>query len=229
MPDVAWSAVFLSLQVACYSVVLITIPGIAIAWLLARRRFWGKSLLEAIIHAPMVLPPVVTGYFLLVVLGRKGWIGAWLDAWFGIRLSFSMAGAVLAAALISFPLLVRSVRLAIELVDPGLEQAAATLGGTPFRIFIRITLPLAVPGLITGMTLAFARSLGEFGATIMFAGNIAGETQTIPLALYSSMQTPGREGEVMVLAILSLVLSMGALLFSEWYAQRMKARIRGRA
>ena len=228
MPDAAWSAVYLSLTVAFYCLILITPPGLVLAWLLARRRFWGKSLLEAVIHAPMVLPPVVTGYLLLLVLGRRGWIGAWLDAWFGLRLSFSLGGAVLAAGVISFPLLVRSVRLAIELVDPGLEQAGATLGASPIRVFTQITLPLAVPGLITGMTLAFARSLGEFGATIMFAGNIAGETQTIPLALYSYMQTPGKEGPVMVLALISVALSLGALLFSEMYAQKMKARLRER-
>jgi len=222
-----WSAIFISLKVAFLCMGLIAGPGIFLAWLLARREFRGKALLDALIHAPLVLPPVVTGYLLLVVFGKRGWIGAWLDDWLGLSLAFNLTGAVIAAAVMSFPLLVRSVRLAIELVDPHLEIAAATLGAAPLRIFLTITLPLASPGLITGLTLAFARSLGEFGATMTFAGNIEGETRTIPLAVFSFMQVPGKEQDVMILAILAIALSVGALLVSEWWARRMKLRLRG--
>jgi molybdate transport system permease protein len=174
-----------------------------------------------------VLPPGVTGYFLLLLLGRKGWLGAWLADTFGIYLAFEFAGAVIAAAVMSFPLLVRSLRLAIELVDPGLETAAATLGARPLRVFFSVTLPLALPGLITGMVLAFARGLGEFGATITVAGNIAGETRTLPLAVYSYMQTPGRENDVLWLSLIAVGLSAGALLASEWWARRLERRVRG--
>ena len=220
-----WSALWISLKVALLCLAVISPPGIILAWLLARKPFKGKALVEALVHAPLVLPPVVTGYFLLLALGRKGWIGQWLEAWLDIKLAFNLSGAVVAAAVMSFPLLVRSLRLSIELVDPRLEIAAATLGAKPIKIFFSITLPLALPGLVTGMTLAFARALGEFGATITFAGNIEGETRTIPLAVFSYMQTPGKEQQVMILALLAMTLSVGALLISEWFARRLKQRM----
>ncbi len=222
-----WSAVLISLKVGILCILLIAVPGIAMAWLLARLDFKGKSFIEALIHAPLVLPPVVTGYLLLMLLGKKGWLGSILDQWLGISLAFNTFAAVIAAAVMSFPLLVRSVRLAIELVDPNLEVAASTLGASPLRVFFTITLPLAAPGLATGLTLAFARGLGEFGATMTFAGNIQGETRTIPLAVFSYMQIPGRERDAMILCLMSVALSVGALLISEWWARRMKLRLKG--
>ncbi len=222
-----WSAVLISLKVGILCILLIAVPGVAMAWLLARLDFKGKSLIEALIHAPLVLPPIVTGYLLLMLLGKKGWLGSILDQWLGISLAFNTFAAVIAAAVMSFPLLVRSVRLAIELVDPNLEVDASTVGASPLRVFFTITLPLAGPGLATGLTLAFARGLGEFGATMTFAGNIQGETRTIPLAVFSYMQIPGRERDAMILCLMSVALSVGALLISEWWARRMKLRLKG--
>jgi len=229
MPEGDWSALWLSLKVAGWCLLLGTGPGIGLGWLLARKKFLGKSLLDALLHAPLVLPPVVTGYFLLMVLGRKAVLGQWLEDALGVRLAYNLSGAVIAAGIMGFPLLVRSVRLAIELVDRDLEVAAATLGARPWRVLATVTLPLALPGILTGMTLAFARALGEFGATITFAGNIEGETRTLPLAVFTYMQVPGKESSVFLLACLSLALSLGALFLSEWTVRRAQRRLRGEA
>jgi molybdate transport system permease protein len=209
-----YSAMMLSLKVSLWSVIIILIPGIIFGWLLARREFFGKSFLDGIVHLPLVLPPVVTGYLLLLALGKQGVIGHWLEQQFGITLAFNWRGAVVATALMSFPLMVRTVRLSIASIDIKLEQAARSLGAGPFNTFFTITLPLAVPGIITGSILAFARSLGEFGATISFVGNIAGETRTLPLAIYTYTQIPGGEGPAMRLLIISVLLALGALLIS---------------
>lgn len=218
-------AIGLSLKVAL-GVALLTIgPAIVLGWLLARREFRGKILVESLVHAPLVVPPVVTGYLLLILFGRNGWIGQALDEWFGIRLVFTWQGAVLASAIVALPLAVRSVRLAISLVDGRLEEAARTLGYTPVRVFIMITLPLAWPGILGGILLAFSRSLGEFGATITFAGNVEGITQTLPLAIYSALQVPGEEHTAMRLVICSLVLCFASLLVSEWLTRRAKKRM----
>jgi molybdate transport system permease protein len=216
-----WQALFLSLKVAAASLALSFAPGVLCGWLFARRDFPGKLLLEALVHAPLVLPPVVIGYALLLLLGRNGLLGGPLyDA--GIRIAFTWQAAMLASAIMGFPLMVRAVRLAVELVDPRLEQAAATLGATPLRVFLTITMPLAVPGILTGSVLAFARSLGEFGATITFAGNIAGATRTLPLALFSELQVPGGESAAVRLAVISVAISLGALVASELVARRLK-------
>lgn len=208
-------AVWLSLKVALGVALTTAVPAIFLGWLLARRQFRGKMIVESLIHAPLVIPPVVTGYLLLILFGRNGWLGKPLGEWFGIRLVFSWQGAVLAAAIVALPLAVRSVRLAIELVDQRLEEAALTLGYRPVKVFFRITLPLAWPGILGGILLAFSRSLGEFGATITFAGNVEGMTQTLPLAIYSALQVPGEEAIAMRLVICSLVLCFASLLISE--------------
>lgn len=219
-------AIGLSLKVAL-GVALLTIgPAIVLGWLLARREFRGKILVESLVHAPLVVPPVVTGYLLLILFGRNGWIGRALDDWFGIRLVFTWQGAVLASAIVALPLAVRSVRLAVSLVDARLEEAARTLGYTPVRVFFMITLPLAWPGILGGILLAFSRSLGEFGATITFAGNVEGITQTLPLAIYSALQVPGEESTAMRLVICSLVLCFASLLVSEWLTRRAKGRLK---
>ncbi len=220
-----WTAVWLSLKVALGVAVVTAIPAVALGWLLARRDFRGKVAIESLIHAPLVMPPVVTGYLLLVLFGRNGWIGQPLNEWFGIHLVFTWQGAVLAAAIVALPLAVRSVRLAISLVDGRLEEAAQTLGYHPIRVFFKITLPLAWPGILGGILLAFSRSLGEFGATITFAGNIEGSTQTLPLAIYSSLQVPGEEPAAMRLVIYSLILCFASLLVSEWLTRRVKKRM----
>lgn len=219
-----WAACRLSLEVSLRAVLLASVPAIAVGWLLARRRFVGYALVDALVHLPLVLPPVVTGYLLLLALGRGSPFGRWIEASFGWHLAFSRTAAVIAAAVVAFPLFVRSVRLAIELVDPGLEDAARTLGAGPVRVFSTITLPLALPGLVTGAILAFARSLGEFGATIIFAGNIPGQTQTIPLAVFSALQVPGAEGEAtsLRLVLVAIALSLGALVVSEGVARRWR-------
>ncbi|MBN2164305.1 MAG: molybdate ABC transporter permease subunit, partial [Pontiellaceae bacterium] len=196
-----------------------------LGWLLARRNFRGKIMLESLIHAPLVMPPVVTGYLLLILFGRNGWIGGPLMDWFGIRLVFTWQGAVLASAIVALPLAVRSVRLAVSLVDERLEEAARTLGYPPLRVFFRVTLPLAWPGILGGILLAFSRSLGEFGATITFAGNVEGMTQTLPLAIYSALQVPGEEPVAMRLVICSLILCFASLLLSEWLTRRAKKRM----
>lgn len=205
----------LSLKVAIFCVLVISVPAVATAWLLARKSFYGKSLLDSLVHLPMVLPPVVPGFILLVLLGKQGWIGRYLYEYFGISLAFTWMGAVIASAVMAFPLLVRAARQGIAQVDRHLEIAAQTLGAHPLRVFLTITLPLALPGIITGLILAFSRSLGEFGATITFVGNIEGETRTLPLAIYTYTQVPDGDIPALRLVILSMVLALGALMFSE--------------
>ena len=194
--------------------------GIALAWLLARRDFWGKSVLDALVHLPLVLPPVVTGYLLLLTFGRRGLVGAWLADNLGIVFAFRWTGAALACGVMSFPLLVRPIRLSIEAIDRRLEQAASTLGAAPWRVFATVTLPLALPGVLAGMVLGFAKAIGEFGATITFVSNIPGETQTISSAIYSLIQTPDGDTAAGRLVLISIVIAMGALIASEWFARR---------
>ena len=219
-----WEALGLSLKVASFSLLLLIVPGIACGWFLARKQFRGKVFVEAIVHAPLVLPPVVMGYALLFTLGRHGWFS---ETFFesSLQLAFTWKAAALASTVMGFPLMVRAVRLAIELVDIRLEQAAASLGAPPTRIFWSITFPLALPGVITGSLLAFARSLGEFGATITFAGNLAGETRTLPVALFSALQSPGGDVAAMRLAIISIFISLFALVASELLARRVSKRL----
>ena len=223
-----WDAILLSMKIGMSAVVWILVPGIAVAWLLARHEFRGKAVLDGLVHLPLVLPPVVVGYLLLVSLGRQGWLGRWLYEWFSIALPFSWQGAAVAAGVMAFPLLVRAVRLSLEAVDPKLEAAASTLGAGRWRIFFTITLPLSIPGLITGTLLAFARALSEFGATITFASNIPGETRTLPLALYTLIQSPGREAAAARLCILAIIIAMLSLLVSEWLSRHARRRLRER-
>ncbi len=220
-------ALALSLRVAIVSVFASLPLGIAVAWLLARRDFPGKILVDGLVHAPLVVPPVAVGYVLLVLFGRNGPIGGWLYDAFGITLIFTWKGAALASAVMAFPLMVRAIRLALELIDRRIETAARTLGAGRLRVAATITLPLALPGILTGMVLAFARSLGEFGATITFVANIAGETRTLPIALYTLVQTPGGEAGALRLVLISLALAIGALAFSELLARRLAARLQG--
>ncbi len=214
------SAMTLSLKISLWSVGIILIPGIFMGWLLARHEFAGKSLLDGILHLPLVLPPVVTGYLLLLLLGRQGYIGKWLYQHFEMTLAFSWKGAVLATALMSFPLMVRSIRLAISAIDIKLEQASRSLGASAFNTFLTVTLPLAIPGIITGSILAFARSLGEFGATITFVGNIEDETRTLPLAIYTYIQIPDGNEPAQRLLIISVIIALSALLFSAVFERR---------
>ncbi len=214
--------VALSLKVALASVATSLPVAIVVAWLLARRRFPGKTLLDAVVHLPLVLPPVVVGYLLLLALGRGGPVGAFLES-IGIVFAFRWTGAALAAAVMSFPLLVRAIRLSMEAVDPRLEAAGRTLGARPWRVFATLTLPLAWPGIVTGALLGFARSLGEFGATITFVANIPGETQTLPLAIFAYTQVPGADVHALRLSILSVLLSLAALAVSEWLVRRRAA------
>ena len=225
LTPVEWEALTLSLKISLVAVAASLPLGIATAWLLARKEFAGKSLLDGFIHLPLVLPPVVIGYLLLVVMGRRGALGSWLYDTFGVSFSFSWKGAALASAVVAFPLLVRAVRLSIELVDKKLEQAARTLGASPWRVFFTITLPLIAPGILSGLVLAFARSLGEFGATITFVSNIPGETQTIPLAMFAFLETPGAEESVARLCIISVVIALLSLFGSEWLSRRMKRKV----
>ncbi len=220
-------ALSLSLWVSGWAVAGSLAPGIFFAWLLARKRFPGKSVLDGLVHLPLVLPPVVTGYILLVLLGRKGALGAWLYDVLGVTFAFSWRGAAVASAVMAFPLLVRAVRLSIEGVDQGLEAAARTLGANSVRVFFTITLPLSIPGILTGMILAFARSLSEFGATITFVSNIPGETRTLPLALYTLTQVPGGDEGAFRLCVISVALAMMALIASEAFSRRLVARIEG--
>ena len=224
-----WSAadltiVGLSLKVALVGTIASLPLAIAAALLLARGRFWGRSLLDVVVHLPLVLPPVVTGYFLLRLFGRQGAIGAWLDHVFGFTFAFRWTGAALAAAVMGFPLMVRAIRLAVEGVDRHVEEAAATLGANPWWTMATITLPLALPGILSGMVVAFAKALGEFGATITFVSNIPGETQTLALAIYSLTQTPGGDAHALRLVWLSLGVSVAALLVSEALARRIEKR-----
>jgi molybdate transport system permease protein len=222
-----WTAIQLSLRVALVST-LIALPfGILVATILARTSFWGKSALDALVHLPLVLPPVVTGYLLLVTFGRKAPVGAFLADHFGIVFSFRWTGAPLACGVMAFPLMVRAIRLSIEAIDQRLEHAAATLGASPAWTFATVTLPLALPGIIAGAMLAFARALGEFGATITFVSNIPGETQTISAAIYTLVQVPGGDAAALKLVIVAIFISFAALLASEWLARRAAARLHG--
>lgn len=220
-----FEALSLSLKVATWSVVVSLPLGIAMAWVLARLRFPGRVLLDGIVHLPLVVPPVAVGYLLLVVLGRQGLVGGWLFESFGVTLVFTWQGAAVAAAVMSYPLMVRAVRLSIEAVDQRLETAARTLGAGPLRVFFTITLPLTTPGILTGAVLAFARSLGEFGATITFVSNIAGETRTLPIALYTLVQSPGGEDAALRIVALSVALALVAMLASEVIARRVAKRL----
>ena len=222
-----WTAVALSLRVAAVSTVVALPFGIIVAMLLARGSFWGKSVLDAVVHLPLVLPPVVTGYLLLISLGRKAPLGAFFADHFGIVFSFRWTGAAVACGVMAFPLLVRSIRLSIEAIDRRLEDAASTLGANRAWTFTTVTLPLALPGIIAGMMLAFARALGEFGATITFVSNIPGETQTISAAIYSLIQVPGGDTDALKLVVISIVICVAALLASEWLAKRATARLHG--
>jgi molybdate transport system permease protein len=225
-PD-EWIAVQLSLRIAVAATLAALPFGIAVAWLLARKDFWGKALLDGFVHLPLVLPPVVTGYLLLLSFGRKGLIGAFLEDHLGIVFSFRWTGAALACGVMGFPLLVRAIRLSFEAIDRKLEDAASTLGADRARVFLTVTLPLALPGIIAGMVLCFAKALGEFGATITFVSNIPGETQTISAAIYTFMQVPGGEGAAGRLVIVAIVIALAALAASEWLARRAGTRFHG--
>jgi molybdate transport system permease protein len=222
------TALLLSLKVAFWSVAASLPFAVALAWVLSRLSFPGKSLFDAIVHLPLVLPPVVVGYFLLLAFGRRGPIGAFLEEYLGITFIFRWTGAALACAVMGLPLLVRAVRQSLDAVDRGLEAAAATLGASPPWVFASVTLPLILPGILTGMLLSFARSLGEFGATITFVSNIPGETQTLPLAIYAFTQVPGGDAQALRLCILSILLSLAALMASEVLVRRATARAAGR-
>jgi molybdate transport system permease protein len=207
-------AIYLSIKVATFCTLLIAVPATMVAWLLARYEFFGKSVLDGLVHIPMILPPVVPGYILLSVLGKQGAIGAWLYQHLGISLAFTWLGAVIASAIMAFPLMVRSIRLAFAQIDQGLEHAAHTLGASPLKCFFSISLPLALPGVLTGLILTFSRSLGEFGATITFVGNIEGETRTLPLAIYTYSQTPGADMVALRLVIICVLISLLAIVAS---------------
>jgi molybdate transport system permease protein len=222
-----WSALRLSLQVALVCVLIDLVPAIFFGWLLARRRFRGAELLDSLLHLPLVLPPVVTGYLLLLSLGPRSPLGAFFEEQLGLRIAFDWKGAALASAVVAFPLMLRSVRLAISLVDRRLEWAAQSLGAPPWRVFLGITLPLALPGLLTGAILAFARSLGEFGATIMLAANIEGQTRTLPLAIYGFTQLPDGEGPALRLVLISALLAVLAMFASARLERRLRRRLEG--
>ena len=219
------AALWLSAKVAFFCTLLILVPGVLLGWVLARKRFFGKALLDSVVHLPLVLPPVVPGFLLLLLFGSQGFLGKWLQETFGISIAFTWMGAVVASAIMALPLMVRSARLAVSQVDRGLELAAQSLGAHPLRVFFSITLPLALPGILTGMVLAFSRSLGEFGATITFVGNIEGETRTLPLAIYTYTQIPGGDVPALRLVVLSLLLAFAALYFSNIMEQRALRRI----
>ena len=223
LPPEAGTALWLTLKVATVATLLALPPAVLTAWLLARTRFRGRLLLDGLVHLPLVLPPVVTGYALLMLFGREGWIGRWLDDSLGIVLSFRWTGAALAAAVMGFPLMVRAIRQAIEAVDRRLEHAAGVLGAPPLAVFASVTLPLALPGVLAGMVLCFAKALGEFGATITFVSAIPGETQTLAAAIYAFTQTPDGDESAMALTLVAVVLSLMALLASEWLSRRVRS------
>jgi len=223
-----WDALRLSLRVAFWATLVSLPPGLLVAHALARWRFPGHGLLNGLVHLPLVLPPVVTGYVLLLTLGRRGFVGQYLDQWFGIVFAFRWTGAVVAAAVMSFPLMVRAIRLSVEAVDPKLEQAAGSLGASRPWVWATVTLPLILPGVIAGAILAFAKAMGEFGATITFVSNIPGETQTLPSAIYSFLQVPGGEGPAARLALVAVAVAMTALVASEALARRATRRMQGR-
>lgn len=227
LTDFELQALWLSLKVALRSVAFALPFAVGAAWLLARKRFPGKVLFDGVIHLPLVLPPVVVGYLLLLTFGVRGPLGSWLFETFGLRLVFTSLGASIATAVMSFPLMVRAIRLSIEAIDQGLEQAAATLGASPIDRFFSITLPLMLPGVLSGCVVAFAASLGEFGAVITFVSNIPGETQTLPLAIYSAVQTPDGDAAAARLATLSLVLALSGLIISEVIARRARRMLGG--
>jgi molybdate transport system permease protein len=222
-----WQAVRLSIQVSLWATLASLPLGIFVAYALARWEFPGKQVLNGIVHLPLILPPVVTGYILLLTFGRRGTVGQFLDEWFGIVLSFRWTGAAVAAAIMAFPLMVRAIRLAIEAVDPKLEAAASTLGASRLWVFLTVTLPLILPGVIAGAILAFAKAIGEFGATITFVSNIPGQTQTIPSAIYALLQVPGGEAAASRLVIIAIIIAMTALLLSEFVARRVAKVVAG--
>jgi molybdate transport system permease protein len=225
LSDEEWTAVLLSLRVSVVAM-LASLPfGILVALLLARGRFYGKSILNGVIHLPLILPPVVTGFILLILFGRRGPIGSLLDQYLGIVFSFRWTGAALACAVMGFPLMVRSIRLSIEAIDRKLEEAAGTLGASPFWVFLTVTLPLTLPGIIVGMILSFAKAMGEFGATITFVSNIPGETQTLSTAIYTFTQVPGGDAGAMRLTIVAIIVSMAALMASELMAHLAGRRV----
>jgi molybdate transport system permease protein len=222
-----WTAVRLSLWVSMWATACSLPFGIGIAYLLARKDFWGKALLDGLVHLPLVLPPVVTGYLLLITFGRHAPVGAFLADTFGIVLAFRWTGAALSCGIMAFPLMVRAIRLSIEAIDRRLEEAASTLGADAFWLFVSVTLPLALPGVIAGAVLGFARALGEFGATITFVSNIPGETQTISAAIYTLTQVPGGDAAALRLVMVAVAISLAALIMSEWFARRAGARAHG--
>jgi molybdate transport system permease protein len=222
-----WQAVALSLRVSFWAT-LVSLPlGIFTAYALARWSFPGKQLLNGLVHLPLILPPVVTGYLLLITFGRRGYVGQLLDEWFGIVFAFRWTGAALAAGVMAFPLMVRAIRLAIEAVDPRLEQAAGTLGASRLWVFLTVTLPLCLPGIVAGAILAFAKAMGEFGATITFVSNIPGQTQTLPTAIYTFLQVPGGQDDAARLVLVAIAVAMVALLLSEWVGRAVARRISG--
>ncbi len=216
-----WEAVWLTLAIAARAVGFGLPIAVLVAWILTRYRFPGRAILNAVVHLPMVLPPVVTGWLLLIILGVRGPIGSLLDEWFGVRLVFTTAGASLACGVMTFPIMVRSVRLALEAIDDGLEQAARTLGAGYWDRLVNITLPLASPGILVAGIVGYATCLGEFGAVITFAANIPGQTQTLPLAIYTALQVPGGEGKAAELSMVSVLLALAGLLLSEWIGRRL--------
>lgn len=216
------NAIYLSLKVATIAILFALPVAIFIAWILSRKQFWGKQLLNGIVHLPLVLPPVVIGYLLLIVMAKRGAIGQYLWEWFGFSFSFSWRGAVLASAVMAFPLMVRSIKQAFDAIDPKLEQAARTLGASPLKVFFTLNLPLSFSGIIAGAVLGFARSLGEFGATITFVSNIPNQTQTIPAALFTFIETPDGELAAARLCVIAIAISLIALSASEWLAERQK-------
>ncbi|MGH0228871.1 molybdate ABC transporter permease subunit [Sinorhizobium meliloti] len=224
LSDAEWTAVRLSLRVATVAMLASLPPALLVSMILARGRFWGKSLLNGLVHMPLILPPVVTGFALLLLFGRRGPVGAFLAENFGLVFSYRWTGAALACAVMGFPLMVRSIRLSIEAVDRKLEEAAGTLGASPAWIFLTVTLPLILPGILAGMVLSFAKAMGEFGATITFVSNIPGETQTLSAAIYTFTQVPGGDAGAMRLAVISVVISMAALMLSEAMASAAARR-----
>ena len=221
------TAIRLSLRIALVATAAALPFGLAVAWLLARKNFWGKAVVDGIVHLPLVLPPVVTGYLLLISFGRRGPIGVFLDHAFGIVFSFRWTGAALACGVMGFPLLVRAIRLSLESIDRRLEDAAATLGASRLWVFATVTLPLALPGVIAGMVLCFAKALGEFGATITFVSNIPGETQTLSAAIYTYTNVPGGDAAAGRLVLVAIALALAALIASEWFARRAGMRFHG--
>ncbi len=221
-----WEIIALSVKVGSVAVLVMLPIAFALAWILARVSFRGKIFVDALVHLPLVLPPVVTGWMLLILFGNNGPAGRWLSEWFGLTFMFRWTGAALAAAVMAMPLMVRAIRLSLENVDPRLENAAKTLGAGRWHIFRTITLPLAMPGVLAGLVLGFARSLGEFGATITFVSNIPGETRTLPIAIYSALQLPDGDAMVMRLSIISVILSLAALLVSEMLVRRSQTGVR---